>query len=184
MFSPPLIFSNALSKYCFSVIFFPFLSTNLRLKSLNSHKKYGKYCANSSLLSSLKEFFNFIVLLKFRTKLKELMAFSSIVPKELKINKELINIAIKNIFESWLTSSSYAPSPSVSIIKQGNSSLLFFIIMGSDHIHIPLVQGLKVGPTENPDFALLFKITLFNKNDLPVLYFPTKLIIPICFIFF
>ena len=112
------------------------------------------------------------------------MAFSSIVPNELKINKELINIAIKNIFESWFTSSSYAPSPSVSIIKHGNSSLLFFIIIGSDHIHIPFVHGLKVGPTENPVVSLLFKMTLFNRNDFPVLYFPTKLIIPICLIFF
>ena len=76
------------------------MSTNLRLKSLKSHKKEGKYWANSFLLSSLKEFFNFIVLLKLSTKLKELIAFSSMVPKELKINKELIKIDIKNIFES------------------------------------------------------------------------------------
>ena len=41
-----------------------------------------------------------MVLLKFKTKLKELIAFSSIVPKELYINKELISIAIKKIFES------------------------------------------------------------------------------------
>ena len=35
-----------------------------------------------------------------------------------------------------------------------------------------------MGPTLNPIFSLRFKITLFNRNDLPVLYFPTKLIIP------
>ena len=72
----------------------------MRLKSLKSHKKEGKYCTNSFLLSSLKEFFNFIVLLKLSTKLKEFIAFSSMVPNELKINKELIKIDIKKIFES------------------------------------------------------------------------------------
>ena len=68
-------------------------------------------------------FLNLIVLLKFNTKLKLLIAFSLIVPKELKINSELINIAIKNILLSWLTSSSYAPKPSVSIKKQGKGVL-------------------------------------------------------------
>ena len=37
---------------------------------------------------------------KFKTKFKELIAFSLIDPKELNIKRELINIAIKNIFES------------------------------------------------------------------------------------
>ena len=41
-----------------------------------------------------------------KIKLKEFIAISSIAPNELKINKELINTAIRNIFESWLTSSS------------------------------------------------------------------------------
>ena len=102
-------------------------------------------------------------------------------PKELKINKELINTAIRNIFESWLISSSYAPSPSVSIKKHGKGleQCVFDIIKGSDQIQIPFVQGLNVGPTSKPEFCCLFNITLFNKNDLPVLYFPTKLIIPI-----
>ena len=62
--------------------------------------------------------------------------------------------------------------------------LTFFIIKGSDHIQIPFVQGLNVGPTSKPVFDLLFNNTLFNKNDFPVLYFPTKLIIPIFLKFF
>ena len=40
------------------------------------------------------------------------------------------------------------------------------------------MQGLNVGPTPKPLFSCLFKSTLFNRNDLPVLYLPTKLIIP------
>ena len=48
----------------------------------------------------MKELFNFNVLLKFKTKLKEFIAFSSMVPNELKMNKELISMAIKNILES------------------------------------------------------------------------------------
>ena len=46
------------------------------------------------------------------------------------------------------------------------------------------MQGLNVGPTSNPFFEGLFNITLFNKNDFPVRYFPTKLIIPMFFNFF
>ena len=75
----------------------------------------------------------------------------------------------------------------MSIKYTGNGSLLFLfsIIKGSDHSHIPFVQGFIVGPTAKPSFLLflLFIITLFNKNDFPVLYLPTKLIIPI-FLFF
>ena len=43
------------------------------------------------------------------------------------------------------------------------------------------MHGFIVGATANPSFliSLLFIITLFNKNDFPVLYLPTKLIIPI-----
>ena len=61
-----------------------------------------KYCANSDLFSLLflSVFLILIVLLKFSTKLKEFIAVSSIALNELKINKELINTAIKNIFES------------------------------------------------------------------------------------
>ena len=56
-----------------------------------------------------------------------------------------------------------------------------FIIKGFDHNQIPLVHGFIVGPTSKPEviLSLLFIITLFNKNDFPVRYFPTKLIIPI-----
>ena len=49
---------------------------------------------------------------------------------------------------------------------------------GSDQIQIPFVQGRKVGPTPKPLFFCLFKRTLFNKNDFPVRYLPTKLIMP------
>ena len=87
---------------------FPSLSSNFKLKSLKSHKSVGKYWANSASFSSsdnlfdklLFLFFIFIVLLKLSTKLKEFIAVSSIAPNELKINNELINIAIRKIFES------------------------------------------------------------------------------------
>ena len=102
----PFMFFNAFSRYCFSVITFPSWSSNLSEKSLKSQNKVGKYCASSSSFSIDELFLNLIVLLKFSTKLKLLIAFSSIVPNELKINKELINIAIKNILLSWFTSSS------------------------------------------------------------------------------
>ena len=119
-----------------------------------------KYCANSDLFSLLflSVFLILIVLLKFSTKLKEFIAVSSIALNELKINKELINTAIKNIFESWLISSSYVSKPSVSIKKQGNGVGLwtFDIIKGSGQILIPFAQGLKAGPTPNPDFWFLF----------------------------
>ena len=71
----------------------------------------------------------------------------------------------------------------MSIIKQGKDSLkfLFVIIIGSDQIQIPFVHGFIVGPTSKPNFE--FRITLFNKNDFPVLYLPTKLITPILFNF-
>ena len=39
----PFNSSSAFSKYCFSVITFPFLSSNFKLKSLKSHNKVGKY---------------------------------------------------------------------------------------------------------------------------------------------
>ena len=176
----PLIFSNAFSKYCFSVITLPFLSSNFKLKSLNNHNKEGKYSANSASSSIVESFLILIVSLKFKIKLKVFIAFSSKGPKELKINKELIKIATKKIFESWFISSSYAPKPSVSIKKHGKGWLHveLLIIKGSDHIHIPFVHGLNVGPTPKPLLCWVFKITLFNKKDFPVLYFPTKLIIP------
>ena len=68
----------------------------------------------------------------------------------------------------------------MSIKKQGKvfGQLELLIMRGSDHIQIPFVQGLKVAPTPKPDVCWVFKITLFNRNDFPVLYFPTKLIIP------
>ena len=37
-----------------------------------------------------------------------------------------------------------------------------------------------VGPTSKPFKDFLSIRTLFNKNDFPVRYFPTKLTIPIC----
>jgi hypothetical protein len=40
------------------------------------------------------------------------------------------------------------------------------------------VHGLIVGPTEKPVSGFSFNNTLFNRNDFPVLYFPTKDIIP------
>ena len=42
------------------------------------------------------------------------------------------------------------------------------------------MHALNVGPTPKPCLCI-FNITLFNKKDFPVLYFPTKLIIPILF---
>ena len=48
----PLTFSKEFSKYCFSVMTFPFLSSNFNEKSLKSHNKLGKYSLNSSSLSS------------------------------------------------------------------------------------------------------------------------------------
>ena len=57
---------------------------------------------------------------------------------------------------------------------------LFEIIRGLDQSQIPFVQGFIVGATSNP-FKFFFSIkTLFNKNDFPVRYLPTKLTIPIC----
>jgi hypothetical protein len=41
------------------------------------------------------------------------------------------------------------------------------------------VQGFIVGPTPKPDSFCCFNKTLFNKNDFPVRYFPTKDINPI-----
>ncbi len=41
------------------------------------------------------------------------------------------------------------------------------------------VQGFIVGPTPNPLSFFWFRRTLFSKKDFPVLYFPTKDIIPI-----
>ncbi len=41
------------------------------------------------------------------------------------------------------------------------------------------MHGLIVGPTPNPDSFCCFNKTLFNKNDFPVRYFPTKDINPI-----
>ena len=102
----PTLFSKALSKYSFSEILLPSLSSNFKLKSLKSHKKEGKYSDSSSSLSLCDKLLIFIILLKFKMKLKEFIAVSSMAPKELKINKELINIAIKNILLSWLISSS------------------------------------------------------------------------------
>ena len=103
----PLFSSKEFSKYCFSVMTFPSLSSNLRLKSLKSHNKVGKYWANSASFSSkfffelgFELFFIFIVLLKLRTKLKVFIAVSSIAPNELYINKELINTAMRNILLS------------------------------------------------------------------------------------
>ena len=96
----PLFSSKAFSKYCFSVITFPFLSSNFKLKSLKSQSKVGKYLARSSSLSSIETLFILMVLLKFKTKLKLLISFSSKVPTELKINKELIKTAIRNILLS------------------------------------------------------------------------------------
>ena len=106
VFDNPLNSSSAFSKYCFSVITLPFLSSNFKLKSLKSQSNVGKYWANSSSLSSIDTLFIFIVLLKFNTKLKLFIWFSSIAPNELYTNKELINIAIRNILLSWLISSS------------------------------------------------------------------------------
>ncbi len=40
------------------------------------------------------------------------------------------------------------------------------------------VQGFIVGPTPNPLSCFSLSKTLFNKNDFPVLYFPTNDIIP------
>ena len=65
---------------------FPSLSSNFKLKSRKSHNKVGKYWAKSasfSSLSFLELFFIFIVLLKFKTKLKEFIAVSSMAPNEL-----------------------------------------------------------------------------------------------------
>ena len=69
----------------------------------------------------------------------------------------------------------------MSIKNTGKGVLLweFVIIKGSDQIHIPFVQGLNVGPTPKPLICFFSNKTLFNKNDFPVRYFPTKLIIPI-----
>ena len=44
---------------------------------------------------------------------------------------------------------------------------------------MPFVHGLKEGPTSKPELSCIFNITRFNKKDFPVLYFPTKLTIPI-----
>ena len=150
------------------------LTTSISAKSLMNFSSWRIYSSFS--IEAL--FLNLIVLLKFNTKLKLLIAFSLIVPKELKINSELINIAIKNILLSWLTSSSYAPKPSVSIKKQGKGSLQWelLIIKGLDHI--PLVQGFMVGPTPKHGDWTLLRRTLLRRNDWPVLYLPTRLMIP------
>ena len=78
----------------------PFLSSNFKLKSLKSQSNVGKYLANSSSLSSIDTLLIFIVLLKFKTKLKSVIWFSSMAPNELYTNNELIKIAIRNILLS------------------------------------------------------------------------------------
>lgn len=71
-------------------------------------------------------------------------------------------IARENILLSWVSSSSVAPSPSVSMIRRVNgwpSSVL--VLMGDPHIHNPLVQALIVDPTPNP--SDLFKSILLRR---------------------
>ncbi len=153
-----------------AVIVFPWVSSNFSEKSLNNHNSEGKYFASSSALATFSLEVSLIVFDKLTINDNEFIEFSSIVPKLLSINRLDISTAIRNIFESWLISSSYAPRPSVSIKNILNFSLkwLFCISIGSDHIHIPLVHGLIVGPTLNPLSFDLFSNTLLRRNDLPV----------------
>ncbi len=58
------------------------------------------------------------------------------------------------------------------------------IVKGSLQIQIPLVHGLMVGATPKPKFSFLFNITRFKRKDFPVLYLPTKLIIPMLLLHF
>ena len=49
----PCFSASAFSKYFFDVISFPFLSSNLKAKSLTTHKKEGKVFINYSNIASL-----------------------------------------------------------------------------------------------------------------------------------
>jgi len=79
-----------------------------------------------------------------------------------------------NILLSWLLLSSIPPKPSQSITKH-SSSFLFFIVCF--HSHNPFVQGFIEDPTLKPLFSYYSNIR-FIKNDFPVLYLPTIVIIP------
>jgi hypothetical protein len=75
---------------------------------------------------------------------------------------------------SWLLLSSNPPKPSQSITRH-SSSFLFFIVCF--HNHNPFVQGFIEDPTLKPLFSYCSNIR-FTKNDFPVLYLPTTVIIP------
>ena len=92
--------SNAISKYCFSVIMWSFFSSDYKQKSLKSQSNLGKCWANSSSLSSIDTFFIFIIFGNL------IHIYLSMAQNALYTNKELINIAIKNIILPWLISSS------------------------------------------------------------------------------
>ena len=52
-------------------------------------------------------------------------------------------------------------------------------VIGLFKIHNPLVHGLIVGPTPNPDLSpVIFKRILFKRKLFPVLYLPETAIIP------
>ena len=96
----PLIVCRAVSIYSFSVMVFPFLSSNFKFEFCITHNNKGKNSIISLLFSSSNVPFNLIVFIKFKIKLIFISELSSILLIELKINKELINIIIKNIFDS------------------------------------------------------------------------------------
>ena len=84
---------------------FPSESSNFKAKSRKSHNNEGKYLdiSLSSLsfeFNTFELFLNFSDFDKFNIRLKLFKATSSIVPNELYINNELINIAIRNILLS------------------------------------------------------------------------------------
>lgn len=169
---------SAFSRYYFEEIWFPYRSCNLRLKSRTTHKNDGKYfyISSGSQSPSTSDLI-YSSLDKLMIKLKEFIAFSSMVFILLNMKLEQSNIASRKILVSWFTSSSKAPMPSLSITKLYNFSPLYSVSIVYDHTHSPFVHGLMVGPTPNPSFFLL-RITLLSKNDFPVLYFPATAITP------
>lgn len=127
---------RACSKYCLEVMAVPVVSRRRREKSRTTHRKEGKYFAISSgshspntsvFICSSFERFIYIEWYKHEMNIltisdRLLIAFSSIVPILLYMKYEHSSKAIKNIFVSWLSSSSNAPIPSLSMRRIFNFS--------------------------------------------------------------
>jgi len=97
----PFCCLNAFSMYCLEVIWNPFSSISLRVKSRTTQRKDGKYfeISSGSEFSSSSDFIC-SYLERFTISERLLRAFSSIVPMLLKMKKELRRRASRKIFVS------------------------------------------------------------------------------------